>query len=355
MSALRVLGFCYLATASLFALAITGADPDELHYAMDETGKAAANRFAATVTQPLLAIVRAEDERFFDPPAKSARIAMKGPGPNDARTYAHAIVPPVPEKRLVDEPPLPLASPLLIAPDLPQFREEDVPAPVAGDATAMQTARVVAVKARLEQSLTPDLRRNFDLFLFVSKAAKGPAAQRLYVFRKSADGALDLAYDWAASTGREGNETSPLGRHVFTATPAGFYQFDPARMYRHYISHAWNGEMPYAMFFNWEHAGAKTGLAIHGASDNTIAQLGKRASAGCVHISPEHAALLYRMIRADYRGSVPRFAYDASHETMSNRGALMRDADGHLEMTDGYRVLIDIEDFPGRSLVATLY
>jgi hypothetical protein len=207
----------------------------------------------------------------------------------------------------------------------------------------------------LEQGLTQELRQNFDLFLFVSKAAKGPAAQRLYVFRKNASGVLDLVYDWAASTGREEYEVSPLGHHVFTATPAGFYQIDPARMYRQYTSHAWNGDMPYAMFFNWERAGMKSGLAIHGASDNSIARLGKRASAGCVHISPEHAELLYRMIRADYRGRVPRFAYDASGETMSNRGELMRDADGHLKMADGYRVLIDIQDFSGKNLVATLY
>jgi lipoprotein-anchoring transpeptidase ErfK/SrfK len=355
MSALRVLGFCYLATASLFALAFAAADPVELRYAMDAAGSETAHRFAETVTKPLQAFVRAEDERFFDPPAGPVAVAVNGPGPNDARTYAHATVPPVPQKRLVDQPPVALAPPMLIAPDLPQFREEDAASSTTHDVTVLQAARAEAVEARLEQSLTPELRQNFDLFLFVSKAAKGPAAQRLYVFRKGADGILDLVYDWAASTGREEYEISPLGRHVFTATPGGFYQLDPGRMYRHYTSHAWDGEMPYAMFFNWERAGMKTGIAIHGASDNSIAQLGKRASAGCVHISPEHAELLYRMIRADYRGRVPRFAYDASHETMSNRGELMRDATGHLEMMDGYRVLIDIEDFSGRSLMATLY
>jgi lipoprotein-anchoring transpeptidase ErfK/SrfK len=326
-----------------------------LRYQIGAAGHAVTHRLSESVARPMLAFVHAADERFFDPPARHVAVVMTGPGPNDARTYAHASVPPVPPKRLIDQPPAPLVAPLLIAPDLPEFREEKALPPAAPDLTASQAARTEAVKARLEQSLTPELRQNFDLFLFVSKAAKGPAAQRLYVFRKGADGALDLAYDWAASTGREEYEISPLGRHVFTATPTGFYQIDPARLYRHYTSHAWDGEMPYAMFFNWERAGLKTGMAIHGASENSIARLGKRASAGCVHISPEHAALLYQIIRADYRGSVPRFAYDASHETMSNRGELMRDAEGHLKMMDGYRVLIDIEDFSGRSLVATLY
>jgi hypothetical protein len=211
------------------------------------------------------------------------------------------------------------------------------------------------VRAHLERSLTPELRDNFDLFLFVSKAARGVSAQRLFAFKKKPDGALALAYDWAASTGREKYELSRQGREVFTATPRGIYQFDPDRMYRHYTSRAWNGEMPYAMFFNWERAGAPTGVAIHAATQNSIARLGKRASAGCIHISPEHAALLYKMIHTGYRGKVPRFAYDAKGETMSNRGELMRDAAGKVEMIDGYRVLVDVEDFSGNRVEATLY
>jgi hypothetical protein len=189
----------------------------------------------------------------------------------------------------------------------------------------------------------------------VSKAARGPAAQRLYVFKKKSDGRLALAYDWAASTGREDYEVSPQGRHVFTATPGGFYQLDPNRLYRDYMSRAWNGEMPHAMFFNWEHDGEETGIAIHAATGADIARLGHRASAGCVHISPDHARLLFDMIRADYRGVVPRFAYDESHQTMNRSGKLMRDAEGRLRMTKGYRVLIDIENFSGGNAIAALY
>ena len=36
------------------------------------------------------------------------------------------------------------------------------------------------------------------------------------------------------------------------------------------------------------------------------------------------------------------------------RGELMRDANGRLEMTDGFRVLIDIEKFSGRDVMAAL-
>jgi hypothetical protein len=40
---------------------------------------------------------------------------------------------------------------------------------------------------------------------------------------------------------------------------------------------------------------------------------------------------------------------------MSNRGELMRDAAGKVEMIDGYRVLVDVEDFSGNRVEATLY
>ena len=164
-------------------------------------------------------------------------------------------------------------------------------------------------------------------------------------------GNLSLVYDWAASTGREKYETSPLGQRAFTATPAGFYQFDPNRMYRQYRSRAWDGAMPYAMFLNWERGGVPTGVAVHATTRSTIGRLGKRASAGCIHISAENAALLYKTIRADYRGQVPRFAYDEDEDAISNRGELMRNAAGQLEMTEGFRVLIDIEKFSGRDVV----
>ena len=61
----------------------------------------------------------------------------------------------------------------------------------------------------------------------------------------------------------------------------------------------------------------QTGLAIHGATGEDVALLGKRASAGCVRIAPENAALLFNLISTQYRGLAPRFAYDrrtATHE-----------------------------------------
>src|ERR1700733_862794 len=125
-------------------------------------------------------------------------------------------------------------------------------------------------------------------------------------------------------------------------------------MYAAYHSHSWDQSMPYAMFFNWENQGYQTGLAIHAAVGEDIAKLGSRASAGCVHISPVHAKLLYQLIRGEYKGEAPRFAYNHATHTMSNQGEMMRDSAGHLVMADGYKVLIDIEDFSGANMVAAM-
>jgi hypothetical protein len=213
--------------------------------------------------------------------------------------------------------------------------------------------RLTAATLRLKNRLTPEMLRHFGLILYVSKARTGPLAQRMLVMENS-KGVLKPIHDWAVSTGREQNEISPRGRSSFTATPQGFYELDPDRMYRRYHSWSWDQNMPHAMFFNWQRRGMMTGLAIHAAIDKDIAKLGSRASAGCVHLAPEHAALLYRLVRQDYRGRVPRFAYNAATGTMSNSGNFMHDRDGRVRMTDGYEVLVVIDDYGGESRVAEL-
>ena len=91
------------------------------------------------------------------------------------------------------------------------------------------------------------------------------------------------------------------------------------------------------------------------ATGDDVARLGSRASAGCVHLSPENAATLYKLVREQYRGAMPRFAYNSATSTMSNTGALSHDKTGAVRMTDGFRVLIDIENFGGGDTLAELY
>lgn len=214
--------------------------------------------------------------------------------------------------------------------------------------------RAAFAALRLKAGLSQDMLNHFDLFLYVSKASHGPLAQRMYVFRKESDEDLALIHDWAASTGREQQEVSPRGRRAFTATPRGYYQIDPQRMYRSYQSYNWDQPMPHAMFFNWERNGKLTGLAIHAANEKSLKKLGRRASAGCVQLAPRNAETLFNLIRKHYRGQVPRFAYNAASRTMNNSGVFMRGNNGRLKMADGYRVLVFIEDYGGKNIVAAL-
>ena len=65
-----------------------------------------------------------------------------------------------------------------------------------------------------------------------------------------------------------------------------------------------------------------------------------------MHLSPQNARTLFDLVKSEYRGQVPRFSIDGN-DTMSSKGKFSHRADGSLRMADGYRVLIDIEDYSG--------
>jgi lipoprotein-anchoring transpeptidase ErfK/SrfK len=227
--------------------------------------------------------------------------------------------------------------------------------PLPPDLPAPSPEQLTRVALHLKNSLTSQMLAHFDLFLFVSKAADGPVGQRMYVFRKMPDGDLAMLYDWPVSTGREKIEIAPNGLKEPSFTPVGYYELDPHRMYVHHFSGQWRQPMPYSMFFNWIDHGYETGLAIHGATGVDISLLGTRSSAGCIHLAPKNAQLLFHLIRTQYKGLVPKFAYDKHTATMANDGLLMHDADGRLEMAQGYKVLVFIENYDGENVVAALF
>jgi hypothetical protein len=374
MSALRILTLSYLASASVFVVAATLVAHPQM------------SREIAAVTGGFTRMI---DESFRQPDYVSPVVRLTLSPPDEGRTVQSPVAPPPP--RTVQAPDLgdvdsSASATITILPDLspesapvppePKFAKPQVPQlpdfriarddadksakpafripeppPLTG---APVSDRATAVAMRLKTVLTPEMRQNFDLVLYVSKANRGPLAQRMYVLQKQSSGEFRLAYDWAASTGREQDEISPRGKSSFTATPKGYYELDPDRMYRRYHSFSWDQDMPHAMFFNWERQGLETGLAIHSATGDDVARLGSRASAGCVHLAPENAAMLYELIRANYRGAVPRFAYNYDTQTMSNTGDFMHRRDGSLKMADGYRVLVVIEDYGGDNVMAAL-
>jgi lipoprotein-anchoring transpeptidase ErfK/SrfK len=210
------------------------------------------------------------------------------------------------------------------------------------------------VETRLRENLSPELLQNFGLFLYVSKAEIGPWKQRMLVFKKVGDDLLPL-FDWPVSTGRETVEADAQGVELGTNTPTGYFELDPKRMFEDYHSTQWNEPMPDAMFFNWMDHGTQTGLAIHAATGEAIAQLGSRASAGCVRLSPDNARTLFNLVRQNYKGVAPKFAFDKYTSTLMNNGLILHDPTGSVVMTPGYSVLVYIDDYGGQSLEAQAY
>lgn len=86
-----------------------------------------------------------------------------------------------------------------------------------------------------------------------------------------------VAYRWPVSTARSGKWTP---RGSWTAK----------WLSRHHKSSLYNNApMPFSIFFSGNYA-------IHGT--NQVSRLGRPASAGCVRLHPDHAAVLFRMTKS---------------------------------------------------------
>jgi L,D-transpeptidase-like protein len=86
-------------------------------------------------------------------------------------------------------------------------------------------------------------------------------------------------YVWPVSTGRPGYDT-PTGT------------FRPNRMDADHYSQEWdNAPMPHTIFFDME------GHAVHGFFD--VKHLGLAVSHGCVRLSPDNAAVLFDLVKAE--------------------------------------------------------
>jgi len=86
-------------------------------------------------------------------------------------------------------------------------------------------------------------------------------------------------YVWPVSTGRPGYDT-----------PSG--KFRPNRMDADHYSQEWdNAPMPHTIFFDMQ------GHAVHGFFD--VKHLGLAVSHGCVRLSPDNAAVLFDLVKAE--------------------------------------------------------
>lgn len=297
---LRAVSAFYLLSASAFgfALALQAGQPWAL-----------GTKRVAEATGPFLAATaRQANENGIQPAwaftQKTARVAeirlqaqialwmAKPAAPQPVRVAPVAVAKVIPKasplaKTVAPPPKMELAQPALRTAEAET--PELLPAPDTAPPSAGEVGRVLS---HLKVSLTRELYDNFSLFLYVSKADHGPWQQRMFVFAKETSGDLKLRYSFPVSTGKEVLTPGPKGNLLRTNTPPGIYQLDPERMYKRYTSGEWQHKMPYAMFFNWEHDGLQTGLAIHAAVGADVGDLGRRASAGCVRLAPDRKSVV---------------------------------------------------------------
>jgi hypothetical protein len=156
-----------------------------------------------------------------------------------------------------------------------------------------------AIMSDMNAVLTPGLNsegvaqavRSHRLVIAVNKASKGPGAQTLTMYENGVE-----ILKQKISTGREKTEKAKSGRVYLSTTPKGFFR--PKSIYRDYLSYTWNAPMPNAVFFIG-------GIALHATTKSHYAELGTRASGGCVRLLLETSALIRSKVMDTGRGSQP--------------------------------------------------
>ena len=202
-------------------------------------------------------------------------------------------------------------------------------------------------KNRILSAVPDQIERYFNVFMYVSKATDGALAQKMFVFHRVKRGRLVPYAEWQVSTGREAIEWDN-GREVDTKTPAGVFVLDPRRFHREYYAKNWNNApMHHAMFLDLKTHGFGTGVAIHEAvGADKVDRLGRRDSAGCIRLSPEHAKELFDKVHGTTRGRIPVIGVDARGSTDTS-GKIQRNKAGKPIFRNGYRALLIVEDYDG--------
>ncbi|HEY5336823.1 MAG TPA: L,D-transpeptidase [Rhizomicrobium sp.] len=234
---------------------------------------------------------------------------------------------------------VPLPPPAPAEPDAASGTQAPPPKPIPQIDPA--TLQADAVAQRVKDSVPAELFAYFHTYLYVSKAADGSWAQHMFVFHRADNGRLVFEETFPVSTGRERSEK------YFTTTPTGIFELDPNRFDAHHRSRRWGGApMPWAMFLNYTTHGHLAGIALHSGIGH-VAFLGQRASGGCVRMPPEKAELYFKRFQAEEHGQVPVFGFDALGNHTDTDGHVVRDMTGNPVLTEGYRVLLIIQNYPG--------
>lgn len=158
----------------------------------------------------------------------------------------------------------------------------------------------------------------FPIIIYVNKSIQSKFGQKIFVFR---NGKLVAAEK--VSTGREQFEAER-----FSSTPVGF--FTPSYLSEKHVASQSGIPMPFAIFFDGN-------IALHQAvNDNRgLSQLGRRASAGCVRLSPRLAPKLFELVSETGKGRMPIIHED---------GEVAVTLDGEMYRKEGYMTLIVVDD-----------
>ena len=177
--------------------------------------------------------------------------------------------------------------------------------------------------------------KEFHYVIVVNKATTGKNAQsiKVYEFGK-------LIHDSLVSTGRDAFERKGENhskRDSWSVTPTGY--FTPTFLSRDHRSSAYGGifsgifggtKMPFAIFFNGD-------IALHEAPKGTESKLGKKASGGCIRLSPSIAGELFERVKDAGSARIPDFKVD---------GSLLVDENGNYNYKSktGYSALIIVKN-----------
>ncbi len=165
---------------------------------------------------------------------------------------------------------------------VPTLTKAEAPVLPEGEIELMDVASPAEIAAEL-------LEEGFEEL----DAAPTSGAARLYILVDKSQQRLWVYEDgvetgsWLVSTGTEKQKCAP-SRCYIARTPVG--QWAPKRMFYNYTSNLWKARMDRAIFFTG-------GIALHATYGENIANLGKRASGGCIRQSPENADILYRLVK----------------------------------------------------------
>jgi hypothetical protein len=151
----------------------------------------------------------------------------------------------------------------------------------------------------MESIVNPDLTkegvmravRSHRLVIAVNKSNQGIDAQTLTMFENGTE-----ILRVKVSTGKEKEVLSKSGRKYFSTTPKGYFR--PQKMYKDYLSYTWQAPMPNAVFIIG-------GIALHATTKSNFADLGKRASGGCIRLMPDVSLLIREKIMETGLGNLP--------------------------------------------------